>query len=82
MKQFAFVSGRSPTPEQIALAGAQDIELHHVGDMNSLNISPVAFAAYQGVAVVHSEVALILIKSAIPVGVFKKKSFRIHYPIK
>ncbi len=73
MKRFAFISRHTPTPEQIELAAAQDIELVAIGDLDAFTVEAEDVAAsgeYDGVVVVHPAAALNLIR-AFPVGIFE-----------
>jgi len=73
--KFAFVSRHAPTPEQFALATAQDIELIPVGDQDAFSITWAAVqdhpaAPFDGAVVVHPAAALRLAPMML-VGVYE-----------
>lgn len=78
---FAFISRHTPTPEQIALADAQGIQLLHVGDTDAFNVgawfvddaSIANNVQFEGVVVVHPAAAMRLCGNFL-VGVFENGS--------
>jgi hypothetical protein len=75
MKQFAFVTRHAPTPEQIELAAAQNIELVPVGDVDAFgDLSELQLTlqngCFVGVVVVHPWLALALAPDY-TIGVFE-----------
>lgn len=75
---FAFITRHAPTPEQVALATAQDITLHSVGDADAFTVDAEFVheagnrlnVIFEGVVVVHPAAALQLCSKFL-VGVFK-----------
>ena len=75
---MAFISRHAPTEGQIALAAAQRIALHHIGDADAFTVSPsfVYEAAdrlsvsFDGAIVVHPAAAMRLC-SELMIGVFE-----------
>jgi len=76
MKNFAFISRHEPTAEQVAMAAAQGIYLHHIGDCDAFTVTPdfvideITPMQFQGVVVVHPAAAMRLC-SHFAIGVFK-----------
>jgi hypothetical protein len=71
--QFAFISRHTPTPEQVALAAAQEIELIPIGDTDAFSVQPgfvYEAGPFEGVVVVHPAAAMRLCSNFL-IGVFE-----------
>jgi hypothetical protein len=73
--RFAFISRHTPTPEQLALAKAECVELVPIGDHDAFEVGPSLLdghpeGPFDGVVVVHPAAALRLCNDFL-VGVFK-----------
>lgn len=73
-ERFAFISRHEPTPEQYKLAGAKDITLIWIGDLDAFTVSPAQVSElvseFEGVVVVHPAAALRL-EGHFRIGVFE-----------
>lgn len=72
-EQFAFISRHQPTPEQVAMAHDQGVELTHIGDADAFTVTPgfvFDHGPFEGVVVVHPAAAMRL-ASTFVVGVFE-----------
>lgn len=77
-ERFAFISGHEPTPEQYKLAGAKDITLIWIGDLDAFTVSPAQVSELvsevEGVVVVHPAAALrlaLILQGNFKIGVFE-----------
>ena len=80
MERFALISRHSPTADQIRVAGEQNIELIHVGDVDAFGpgdpIVPqgVDLSGFQGAVAVHPLVAVRAFARGLKVGSFQNIS--------